>query len=75
MKAETLLADDSKERLAETLDRLAKGVRDPKEIKWAAEQMDRMREEIRQRCGTVNMAVDLIRDARNPGALSISSRG
>ena len=66
MTTETLVADEAKQKLAETLDRLVKRTRDPQEMKWAAEQMDRMREEIRQRCGIVNMAVDLIRDARDP---------
>ena len=65
MAVKTLATDDAKQKLAETLDRLVKGTRDPKEMNWAAEQMDRMREEIRQRCGIVNMAVDLIRDARD----------
>lgn len=58
--------DDSKVKLAETLDRLLTGNRDPQEMKWAAEQLNLLREEIRQRCGTVKMAVDLIREARNP---------
>ena len=66
MTTETLVADDAKQKLAETLDRLMKGIRDPKEMRWAAEQMDRMREEIRQRCGILDMAVELIREARDP---------
>ncbi len=65
MTTETLVAGDAKERLAESLDRLIKRTRDPQEMKWAAEQMDRMREEIQQRCGIVSLAVDLIRDARD----------
>ncbi|HEV7225919.1 MAG TPA: hypothetical protein VGN42_24645 [Pirellulales bacterium] len=39
--------------------------RDPDEMRKAIEDMNRMREELRQRIGTVNIAVDLIRDARN----------
>ena len=66
MTTQALVIDDAKQKLADTLDRLKKGIRDPKDMKWAAEQMDRMREEIRQRCGTVDMAVELIREARDP---------
>lgn len=40
-------------------------VRDPETLRKAREEMNRMREELRHRIGTVEVAVDLIRDARN----------
>ncbi len=51
--------------LQETLERAVNGVRDPEEMRQARDEMNRMREELRQRIGTVDVAVDLIRDARN----------
>lgn len=41
------------------------GRRDPEETRKVIEAMNRSREETRQRIGTVDVAVDLIRDARN----------
>ena len=46
------------------VDRLIKGIRDPEAMNRACERMDRMREEMRQRVGEVEVAVDLIREAR-----------
>ena len=65
MSTETLTDSDAKRELAETIDRLKKGIRDPEAIRRANERMDRMREEIRQRCGILNVAVDLVREARD----------
>lgn len=48
-----------------TLQRAATGLRDPAEMRQAREEMNRMREELRQKIGIVDVAVDLIRDARN----------
>ncbi len=58
------LSTDLRE-LQEVCDQLSKGVRDPKAAKEAAERLDRGREELRKRIGVVDMAVDLIRDARD----------
>ena len=44
---------------------LARGVRDPELARKARERMDRQREELRQQIGTVEVALDLIRDARD----------
>jgi hypothetical protein len=52
--------------LTEAVNVLTTGVRDPAVEKQACEDMDRMREETRKRVGTVEVAVDLIREARNP---------
>ena len=43
----------------------AKGVRDPETLKKVIEEMNRSREETRKRIGIVNVAVELVRDARN----------
>jgi hypothetical protein len=48
----------------EALERASRGERDPEKVDKAIEEMNRMREELRKRIGTVNVAVDLIRDAR-----------
>jgi hypothetical protein len=47
------------------VDRALKGVRDPVAMRQAAERMDRMREEMRQRVGNVDLAVPLIRATRD----------
>jgi len=47
------------------VDRVLKGVHDPEAMRQAAEQMDRMREEMRQRVGNVDLAVPLIRETRD----------
>jgi hypothetical protein len=52
--------------LEQVLGRAVAGVRDPEEMRKAREEMNRMREETRQRIGTVDIAVDLVRDAPNP---------
>jgi hypothetical protein len=49
----------------EALKRALAGARDPIELRQAREEMNRLREELRQKIGTVAVAVDLIRDARN----------
>lgn len=51
--------------LCEAVDRIQKGIRDPQAMRKAAARMDREREELRKRIGTVNVAVDLIREARD----------
>jgi hypothetical protein len=47
------------------LERAMRGVRDPVAMEQAAREMDEGREEIRSRLGEVEIAVDLIRDARD----------
>ena len=56
---------DSFTELEQSLDRAAKGQRDPERMRKALEQMKQSREETRQKIGVVEVAVDLIRDARN----------
>ena len=51
--------------MRERADRAAKGIHDPEDARKACERMDRMREEFRQRVGETNIAVGLIREARD----------
>lgn len=52
-------------RIDEALLSAVRGERDPVKMGKAIDEINRMREEIRKRTGTVNVAVDLIREARN----------
>lgn len=65
MSIDTTSTDVTKQH-QEAMDRLVRGIRDPEVGRKAREEMDRMREDTRQRVGTVEVAVDFIRDARNP---------
>lgn len=51
-------------RLHETLRRLKAGERDPEEGKRALERLALGREEMRKRIGVVDIAVELVREAR-----------
>ncbi|HEY3965235.1 MAG TPA: hypothetical protein VGM05_11840 [Planctomycetaceae bacterium] len=64
MSTEIINGDVTKE-LQDAMDRLVRRVRAPEVGRRAREEMDRMREETRQRVGTIEVAVDLVRDARN----------
>lgn len=63
MSTETL--PTGKQELDAAMARLMKGIRDPEAGRKAREDMDRMREETRQRVGTVEVAVELVRNARD----------
>jgi hypothetical protein len=56
---------DFKKELAEALDNLSKGIRDPEAAKKASERMDRMREENRKLLGEQACAVEIVRRMRN----------
>ena len=58
-------SSDGRSELGEVIARLMKGVRDPEAGRKAREEMDLMREETRRRIGIVDIAVGLIREARN----------
>jgi hypothetical protein len=51
--------------MQERADRAAKGLRDPEDARKASERMDRMREELREKVGETDLAVELIREARD----------
>jgi hypothetical protein len=59
------LPPEIKAELEEAAARAACGICDPEATRKASERMDRVREEIRQRHGTVGLAVSLIREVRN----------
>jgi hypothetical protein len=55
----------SKHELEELIAKLMKGERDPVAAKKSGERMDRMREETRERVGTVEVAVEFVREHRD----------
>lgn len=59
------LETESGRRLQESLDRAAKGQKDPEASRKALARLEQSREEMREKIGTVNVAVDLIRSARD----------
>jgi hypothetical protein len=65
----TMKTIDPPPALAEEFDAviadLMKGVRDPAKMDEAARELDEGREEIRSRLGTLNVAVNLIRETRD----------
>ena len=65
MSTETVFPAELIHKLDASLAAARTDVRDPETLRRAREEMNRMREELRQRIGTVQVAVDLIRDARN----------
>lgn len=65
MSIDTASSAELVQRLHERLEQVAKGICDQDEMREGAERMDRMREELRKRIGIVNVAVELVRDARD----------
>ena len=63
MATETLRTSDP--QLNGAIARRMNGVRDPEAARRACERMDRMREEIQKRVGTVEISVDFIRELRD----------
>ena len=65
MTTETIDLTDAKRELAEAIERNRKGIRDPEAIRRARERMDRRREAIFKKFGLLNIAVELVREARD----------
>jgi hypothetical protein len=59
------IPDEIKAELQETLDTIAKGIRDPEKARQALDRMNRIREENRKLFGEQNIAVELIRQTRD----------
>ena len=59
------IPEEVRAQLQQTLDDLVRGIRRPDKMRAACERMDRMREENRKLFGEQNIAVDLIREARD----------
>ena len=55
----------TKHELEDVVAKLIKGERDPVAMRKAAEEMDKMREEIRKRHGLLDIAVPYIRELRD----------
>lgn len=66
MSIATTSTIDATKELVEVISRLSARGGDPESMRKARQRMDQMREDLRQRIGTVEVAVDLVRDARNP---------
>jgi hypothetical protein len=58
-------ATTPRHELEESLERAAAGKRDPEKMRKAVEELERSREETRQKLGIVDVSVELIRDARD----------
>ena len=65
MNTNETIPEEVKAQLRQTLDDLVKGIRRPDKMQAACERMDRMREENRRLFGEQNIAVELIRQARD----------
>ena len=55
----------SSAELKEAIENARHGVRDPEKMRKARERMDAARNEIRQRLGELNVAVELVRELRD----------
>jgi hypothetical protein len=65
LERESTITPELMAELQERAERAARGLIDPETRRIARERMDRMREEFRRRHGEVNLAVELIREARD----------
>lgn len=52
-------------KMRQAAERASASVRDRDAMRLACDEMDRLRDELRKRGGTVEVAIDLIREARN----------
>ncbi len=59
------IPDSLMAELQEAADRAARGVRDPEAMRRACESMNRLREEIRQKHGLLDVVVPAIRELRD----------
>ena len=65
MSTETITTEVTKDEFDELIGKLMRGApRDPEQMRKSRERMDFMREEARKRVGTVEVAVDFIRELR-----------
>jgi len=65
MSIDTSITAEAMVEMQLAADRAANGVRDPEAMRRAVERMDRNREALRKKVGELNVAVDLIRSARD----------
>jgi len=69
MSTDTAITE--KNRLEDLIAKLLKGERDPEAARKSRERMDVMREATRRRVGTVEVAVDFIRELSRPMSLFV----
>ena len=62
---ETAIPTELMTEMEAAIDRAAKGIRDPEQIKRARQSMDRIREEIRKEHGVLEIGVSAIRELRD----------
>ncbi len=65
MSTDTIPHSEMMAQMQEAADKAAKGVRAPEAMRKAAEDMDRISEEIRKRHGLLDIAVPYIRELRD----------
>ncbi len=64
-KTNSSLPPDLAAALDEALRNAMAGNQDPEAMRQACDEQDRLREELRQKVGDLNVAVDLVREARD----------
>ncbi len=62
---QSLIPPELLAEMQEAAERVAKGIRDPEARRKSAERMDRIREEIRQKHGVLDIGVPAIRELRD----------
>ena len=66
MTTETSTTDATKQELEELIGKLMRREpRDPEEVRRSCDRMDATREEIQKRIGTLQIAVELVRELRD----------
>ena len=60
-----VIPDELLAEMRERAFRAARGIRDEEDVRKACERMDRMREELREKIGETDLAVELVREARD----------
>jgi hypothetical protein len=65
MSTETVIHSEVMIQMQQAADKAAKGIRDRDAMRQAAEEMDKISEEIRKRQGLLDIAVPYIRELRD----------
>lgn len=65
MSTETVLHSEAMARIQEAAEKAAKGIRDPEAMRKAAEEMDRIGEEVRAKHGILDIGVPAIQELRD----------
>jgi len=65
MSTAATISSELMARMQNAADQAAQGIRNPEEMRRACERMDRIREQIRQRHGLLDIGVPAIRELRD----------